>query len=222
LELAGRSITVGPVSATDINGLKNPSRHDGARVVKLRQRLATLGFLSPLPAAPVVPGYLAADQLALAERLGAAGAAVLARRRKLAVTIHGRCRIAAPLAATLAGAGIGTVQLAHTGEVAAADSCPGGVAPNDEGKRFGTAGADAVFRCAPDARLTPGTQPGLADLAILTDPKPVAEVVHDSLHLSKTVHLVATVVRIASDTRPTGHSRRDELPPLCRSASART
>ena len=142
-----------------------------APVAALRNKLDELGFLTPGPeadwtaTAPPVPAYLGSDLAALSTQLGGDASAVLHARREAAVAVHGTSRLATSVAATMAAAGIGWVQLVHGGDVRAADACPGGLAPADEGRRFGIAAVDAIRRAAPgcgrdaDPRR-PGCRPG--------------------------------------------------------------
>jgi hypothetical protein len=107
--------------------------------------------------------------------------------------VHGNSRITTTIASTLASAGVGWVQLVPAGEVSAGESCPGGVAPADEGDRFAVAGVQAMLRTAPNVRSGPIPAGRRADLVVLTDPVPVEPTIHTSLHLDRTAHLTAGV-----------------------------
>ena len=139
------------------------------------------------------PTYLSADLGALLGRYCDDAPEVMARRRRAAVAVHGTSRITSTLAATLAGAGVGQVQLVDGGEVTAADVCPGGLSHTDEGARFGVAGVAAIRRSSPDVVTAPLGNGRFADLVILTDPAPVDPSVRDSLHLDGLPHLSCAV-----------------------------
>lgn len=176
-------------------------------LAELRDALDSAGFLTNSAEQPGVPDTAAAhvatpqplpahllpDLGALRAGVGDAAEAVLRARRASAVAVHGTSRLAASVAATLAAAGVGWVQLVHGGDVAAADSCPGGLTPADEGRRFGVAALDAIRRSAPDVDTTPIPRDRLADLVILTDPAPVETAVRTSFQLDGVAHLSASV-----------------------------
>jgi hypothetical protein len=145
------------------------------------------------PAASPLPAQLLPDLGALRTRMGDAAEATMRGRRAAAVAVHGTSRLATSVAATLAAAGVGSVQLVHGGDVALADSCPGGLTPADEGRRFGAAAVDAIRRSAPDVDTSPIPRDRLADLVILTDPAPVETAVRTSFQLDGLAHLAASV-----------------------------
>lgn len=190
-----------PRSPTDDRGPETRSRgrprplHGEA--LELAEELHRAGFLTrPIarrmpPAQP--PAYLNADLDALLGRYGDDAPAVMARRRRSAIAVHGTSRITSTIAATLAGAGIGQVQLVDGGDVAAADSCPGGLSYADEGSRFRISGVAAIRRSSPDVVTAPIDAGRFADLVILTDPAPVEPAIRDSLHLDGLAHLSAAV-----------------------------
>jgi hypothetical protein len=107
--------------------------------------------------------------------------------------VHGSSRLAASLASTLAASGVGRVQLVQAGDVRAADACPGGLTPADEGRRAAVASNDAVRRAAPEVDTTAIPRDRVADLVILTEPGPVDPTVHASLHLDGLAHLLVAV-----------------------------
>lgn len=215
LELGDRRITVSNVQPEHISALMpdrraGPRRQQQARpgpaalsrplrgaALELAEQLYRAGFLTrPVPRRMPpgqVPAYLNADLGALYGRYGDAAPDVLARRRRSAVAVHGTSRITSTIAATLAGAGVGQVQLVDGGEVAAADTCPGGLSYTDEGGRFGIAGVAAIHRSSPDVVTSPLSSGRFADLVILTDPAPVEPSVRDSLHLDGLPHLSSSV-----------------------------
>jgi hypothetical protein len=168
----------------------------------IAEALADTGLLvsAPPPDAPDapdaadVPGHLLAEAAALRARFGGAGDSILRARASATVSIHGASRIAALIAANLAASGVGTVRLAQGGDVAAAHACPGGLLPADEGKRFGTAGQDAVRRAAPGPPAAPRyPDQHSAGLVVLTEPGPVEQSFASSLHLESLAHIVASV-----------------------------
>jgi len=166
----------------------------------LRDLLLGEGFLVRTSADPdgatfgrSAASRLSGDRIALTARFGESAGSVLSARRRAAIAVHGTSRLAPVIAATLAAGGVGRVQLVHGGEVAAADSCPGGLTPADEGRRFAAAAADAVRRAAPDADTAPIPRDRSADLIILTDPAPVDPAVCASMHLDGLAHLACAV-----------------------------
>ncbi|MGI8666428.1 MAG: ThiF family adenylyltransferase [Jatrophihabitans sp.] len=205
LELGLRRVVIDNVAAEQVSPLlvRPEGRQNQARAspadscpTELAGVLAAAGFLTEQapgePDAPLAAQYKP-ELAALTGRHGDAAAAVLANRGRAAVAVHGTSRITASIASTLASAGVGWVQLVHGGDVAAADACPGGLTPTDEGSRFGVAGVAAIHRCAPGTQTVPIPRNRFADLVILTDPAPVEPSVRASLHLDGLAHLPVTV-----------------------------
>lgn len=217
-ELGSRRLVVDNIESDDLLALLPRRRapgYDSARsgpddpaVVSLRAILGAAGFLSTAAAGwesdPVwgtggsgtrarVPSRLAPDAATLGTGLDAQPGDRLAARGGAVVAVHGTSRLACSVAATLAAAGIGTIQLGDGGDARITDACPGGLLPADEGRRFLLAAAEAVHRAAPEAAAgpTPGERP--PDLVVLTEPGPVEPAVRESLHLDGTAHLVASV-----------------------------
>jgi len=165
---------------------------------ELTAMLDRAGFLAGVERAAsahqhLIPARLTADLGAMAARYAGAAEAVLRARRAAAVAVHGTSRLATSLAATFAAAGVGWIQLVHGGEVSAADACPGGVTPADEGRRFAVAADEAVRRYGPDVETCPIPPERTADLVVLTDPAPVDNSVRSALHQDGVAHLRATV-----------------------------
>jgi hypothetical protein len=188
----------GPQPGSDSSGAAGgQTRPLQGPALELAEQLYGAGFLTrpepPRMPPGQLPAYLNADLGALFGRFGDDAVRVLARRRRSAVAVHGTSRITATIAATLAGAGIGQVQLVDGGDVAAADTCPGGLSHADEGARFGIAGVAAIRRSSPDVVTGPLGGSRFADLVILTDPAPVEPSVRDSLHLDGLPHLSSAV-----------------------------
>jgi hypothetical protein len=208
LELGERRIVIDNVRPEQVSALLDrpgprPSGRDSAErrraeqpsLIELSQVLAAAGFLTDRPPAGTVrpPAQFGPDLGALTGRHGDDGPAVLAARRRATVAVHGNSRITTTIASTLASAGVGWVQLVPAGEVSAGESCPGGVAPADEGDRFAVAGVQAMLRSTPSVRSGPIPAGRRADLVVLTDPAPVEPTVRSSLHLDRTAHLTASV-----------------------------
>jgi len=170
-----------------------------AQSPELTSRLAAAGFL--VGAEPDdqnasgrgpdgnVPGHLGVDLAAMYGQYGPDAAGVLVARRQTAVAVTGASRLAASVAAALAAAGVGWVQIRQGGEVSAAHACPGGLTPADEGRRFGMAANDAVRRAAPDVDTSPIPPDRKPDLVVLTDLGPVEPSIAVSLHLDGVAHL---------------------------------
>lgn len=182
-----------PTAEASYAGERASPPDDGPR---LRDLLAPTGLLAsdlPTGSRGVLPAYLAPEFGALNGLYGDAATTVLTARRRSTVSVHGTSRIAATVAATLAAGGVGQVYLADRGDVGAGDSCPGGLSPADEGRRFGVAGPDAIRRAAPDAQIGPPARQQPADLVILTDPSPIEPAVRTGLHLDGITHLAVSV-----------------------------
>jgi bacteriocin biosynthesis cyclodehydratase domain-containing protein len=120
--------------------------------------------LLPGPLPEPVRRQLGAELAALAlqpEQAGPAGptpAQALRRRAAARVLVNGYGRLAAPIAATLAAAGVGQVVPVVDGRATPADTAVGGLTPADSTRPRAAAAADAVARAAPGARgglLTP-------------------------------------------------------------------
>ncbi|MCZ7416657.1 ThiF family adenylyltransferase [Streptomyces sp. WMMC897] len=112
----------------------------GAAGERLRPDLASLSVLHPCPGT--------------APRL-------LAARRSAQVQVRGGGRVGGTLAALLAAAGVGRVEVADGGCVTAGDTAPGGVGPEQEGRRRSAALRRVVTRAAPWSRRPRG-EPGRA------------------------------------------------------------
>ncbi|HEX8768425.1 MAG TPA: hypothetical protein VF714_08650 [Jatrophihabitans sp.] len=207
LELGDRRIILENVEPEQLSALlarATSSRHPGPPrdcpdgLPELTAVLDKAGFLTSVNPGqsrqpPLIPARLTADLGVLAARFGDAAEAVLRARRAAAVTVHGTSRLATSVAATFAAAGVGWIQLVHGGEVSAADSCPGGVTPADEGRRFAVAADEAVRRYGPDVETGPLPPERSTDLVVLTDPAPVDTSLRSALHQDRVPHLRASV-----------------------------
>jgi bacteriocin biosynthesis cyclodehydratase domain-containing protein len=118
--------------------------------------IATDALLPPELIEPV-RRRLAGEAAALALRGTDAGSPAAALRRRAAahVLVSGPGRLAAPIAAALAAAGVGHVDPALTGRADAADAGLGGLLPGDAGQWRSTAAGEAVLRIAPGTNLRP-------------------------------------------------------------------
>ncbi|WP_035798174.1 ThiF family adenylyltransferase [Kitasatospora mediocidica] len=110
--------------------------HSPARREFLGPDLASLSLLHPAPGA---------------------GARALRRRTRARVEVRGAGRIGAAVAATLAAAGVGTVEVTDQGRVLPGDCAPGGIPLQDVGRLRTTAAREAVRRAAGGAETDPAT-----------------------------------------------------------------
>lgn len=100
-----------------------------------------------------------------------AGARELRRRAGARVEIRGAGRIGGALAATLAVAGVGAVEVLDQGRVLPGDCAPGGIPVQDVGRLRATAAREAVRRAAGGAApgpAAPAAEPRAPDLVVLT------------------------------------------------------
>jgi hypothetical protein len=132
---------------------------------------------------------LAADALSLTLVHGD-GVPRLARRHAAEVLVIGAGRVGAPLAAILASAGVGAVDIVDDGLAVAADLAPGGLTLGDLGTSRGAAARRRLPEHAAAVRSGPLPRP---DLVVLAPTGPVEpETVHALLRGS-VPHLLATV-----------------------------
>lgn len=103
---------------------------------------------------------LAPDLAALSLVRGPQAPGALLARQHARVVVHGAGRVGGPLAALLAEAGVGTVDVQDDGQADLADSAVGGVRPQDVGRRR----AEAVGR-----RLRTAGSTRRPDLVVLAD-----------------------------------------------------
>jgi bacteriocin biosynthesis cyclodehydratase domain-containing protein len=167
-------------------------------VDELRRTLGALGLLTAGPVettvpASALPAYLTPERSALTARCGDQAGRILAARRQRTVVVQGTGRLGSCVASALAASGVGAVYLNGTGEVSAADACPGGLSPTDEGARFGGAAVAAIRRAAPDVHTGPLPFGHPVDLVLLTDPGPFDPSLLTTLHLDNRPHLVVAV-----------------------------
>ncbi|MER5403257.1 TOMM precursor leader peptide-binding protein [Streptomyces sp. NPDC002769] len=198
-----------PLLREEGRGMGLPDGHVDALV----ERLADSGLLDDatgggpaadtLRAKKAVLDRLRPDLAALSLVTPAPGDALghLAARRSLRVRVHGAGRVGVTLAALLAGAGVGRIEVRDVGRVEPWDVAPGGLTAESVGERREEAARRAVRRAAPDRPPRPATEGeelGLS-LVIITPrdglsvhaPDPTAA---EPLITSGTPHLYAGVV----------------------------
>lgn len=111
---------------------------------------------------------LVGDALALSLRVSDPERVLLARADR-AVVVHGGGRLALPIAAHLAAAGIGRVHVRTSGTVLATEIAPGGAHATDEHRPRATVAVEAIHRVAPEADTQPLPAERLPDLVVLTE-----------------------------------------------------
>ncbi|MFI6036963.1 TOMM precursor leader peptide-binding protein [Streptomyces sp. NPDC051315] len=129
-------------------GLLDDARGGGPDAGALRERKEVLDRLRP---------DLASLSLTAPEPGGALGQ--LAARRRSRVQVRGAGRVGAVLAALLAGAGVGEVDVRDGGRVEPGDVAPGGLPAEAIGERRDLTARRAVRRAAPDRPPRGGTRP---------------------------------------------------------------
>ncbi len=143
----------------DAADLGIPEEATGALLHALREAGLVIGAhaLVPTDLTEPVRRRLATEAAALALRGApdASPAQALRRRAAAHVMISGYGRLAAPIAAALAQAGVGHVDPALSGETSLHDAAPGGLLPADAGRWRSTAAGDAVVRVAPATDVRP-------------------------------------------------------------------
>ncbi|MFJ5269199.1 TOMM precursor leader peptide-binding protein [Streptomyces sp. NPDC088358] len=198
-----------PLLREEGRGMGLPDGHVDALV----ERLAHSGLLDDatgggpaadtLRAKKAVLDRLRPDLAALSLVAPAPGDALghLAARRSLRVQVRGAGRVGVTLAALLAGAGVGRIEVRDVGRVEPWDVAPGGLTAESIGERREEAARRAVRRAAPGRPPRPATEgeePGLS-LVIITPrdglsvhaPDPTAA---EPLITSGAPHLYAGVV----------------------------
>jgi bacteriocin biosynthesis cyclodehydratase domain-containing protein len=195
VELGARRVIVDGIDQPTVRRLTMPSAQEQplAMPASALAALDAAGLLvrprRRLPATQVP--RLAADLAALRVRYGEQADDVLAGRRAATVAVMGTSRLAPVVAALLGAAGIGQVAVAGTGDVRMHQAAPGGVRPDDEGRRFAQAAADAVSRAAPECDVTPRPLHLGPDLVVLAADGPVDTELRDAVHGFGAAHLVA-------------------------------
>ena len=133
---------------------------------------------------------LAGDLASLALVRGDGGLPAARHRADASVLVVGAGRVGAPLAAMLATAGIGCVDVVDDATTAAEDAGVGGLALDDVGRRRGEAARDLLRAAAPSAAAGPLPR---ADLVVLAPTRP--EQLDDARRQvpEQTPHLLAEV-----------------------------
>jgi hypothetical protein len=152
---------------------------------------------------PVDRERLASDAAAasLARAGAASGPALIARRRRAVVAVHGAGRVGATLAALLAAAGIGTVVVEDAGAARPADLAPGGLPVASLGARRQDALAKALRLVTPSVRTTAPDRP--PDVVVLSRDSGVADPRHgERLVRMGVVHLYAAVCDVTGVVGP--------------------
>ncbi|HEU5194874.1 MAG TPA: thiamine biosynthesis protein ThiF [Methylomirabilota bacterium] len=193
LELGTRRVIVDGIDQAAVRRLIARRGDEAALPASALQALAVAGFVARPPrhdTATKVP-RLAAELAALHVQHGERANDVLAGRRAATVTVVGASRVAALVAALLAGAGVGHVAVSGSGDVRLHQAAPGGVQPGDEGRRFTAAATAAVTRAAPECDASPRPLHLRPDLVVLATEAPVDTGLRETLHALGTAHLVA-------------------------------
>jgi hypothetical protein len=161
-------------------------------------RLADAGYLwsrdpdapdgDDLRVAPPAP-RLSGELTALTAQHGADAAQLLNARRHASVQVCGTGRVAAPLAALLAAAGVGQVHCSAAGAAKLQHAAPGGILPGDEGRDYAVAAEAAVLRAAPGTDTAPGPADERPDLTILAQDCPLPDERRQALHADAAPHL---------------------------------
>jgi bacteriocin biosynthesis cyclodehydratase domain-containing protein len=100
---------------------------------------------------------------------------LLRRRAAARVLVTGQTRLTAPIAMTLAAAGVGRVAVRVSGPVVGDDVAPGGLSSADVGRPAAEAVPEAVARAAPGVDLTPlGPDDATLVVRVGSDPTPAA------------------------------------------------
>lgn len=195
IELGPRAVVLDGVGSDDVRQLTGrlPLAGERHRIGPVLGALRQAGFLlssgSPAPgwADPRTEALLADELTALSARRDDAAAAVH-RRRRQTVEIRGSGRLAPLLGALLGAAGIGRVHCSSDGDVSLRDALPGGLRPDDEGRRFAAAVDEAIRRSAPGTATSAGT--GGPDLVLLVPGGPMDEAAPDACFAAGLPHLV--------------------------------
>jgi hypothetical protein len=109
------------------------------------------------------------------------------------VVVDGATRVGVPLAAVLAGSGVGRVSVRDGGLVSAADAVAGGLSAADEGRARSVAAADAIRRANPLTDLRPPTGSREPDVVVLARPWAASDPLVAGLQRDGVAHLVAAV-----------------------------
>lgn len=114
---------------------------------------------------------LAADVASLCLLHRGAGLAALRRRDAASVVVLGAGRVGAPLAALLAAAGVGSVDVSDDGTARDPDAAVGGLRPEDVGRRRGEAARERLHELSTSTRSGPVRRPDVVVLAPAAAPE---------------------------------------------------
>lgn len=176
--------------------------HDAGSIAALLDGLRAAGLLVDVDAAELLaadagPAARARATVELTGALTSASGRTAGPpgrgRRHATVVVDGATRVGAPLAAILAGSGVGRVSVTDPGLTTAADAVVGGLTAADEGRPRSLAAADAVRRASPLTDLRPPSAGSPADVVVLARPWAASDPVAAGIHRSGVPHLVATV-----------------------------
>ena len=158
----------------DVAGVEREAVRAGcprARVQELLDLLGGAGLV--VDAAQPWPGRfdagerarLVGDVSSLSLLHGGAGLGALHRRDAKSVVVLGAGRVGAPLAALLASAGVGAVDVVDDGTTQGLDLAVGGLRRDDVGRRRGEAARDRLRELAPTTHTAPVPRPDVVVLA---------------------------------------------------------
>ncbi len=133
---------------------------------------------------------LAADVSSLSLLTGGRPQAALARRAAARIHVAGGGRVGSAVAALLAVAGVGTVDVVDEGTARPVDAGVGGLQPDDAGRSRGEAARDRLRRAAPSTQVVPLPAP---DLVVLAPVGPLDEPYVADLVRRGIPHLLAEV-----------------------------
>lgn len=182
--------------ATTADGLDHDAAQQLVGVLVAARAVVDAATLTPLPhTLDARTRHRLAPDVASLSLLGGDPGGVFSRRRAGMVEVHGPGRMAVPLAATLAAAGVGRVHVAGRGTVADCDAAPGGLTPADVGRPWSEAAAAALRRVAPQVDTRPLSPRGGARrrLAVLTGAAAADANLVERLVGVRVPHLVVTV-----------------------------
>lgn len=165
---------------------------DVGALVEILTGLRRGGALLDGPQSPL-PDRLAPDLAALSLLPDPIGEPTFGLRAQCSVVVHGGGRVGMPLAALLAAAGIGAVNLVDDGVVSPGACIPGGFSPADVRRATRTAARDIVRRAAPGVDANSRLPRRLPDLTILATAYPIESDLRSALQAARLPHLVAGI-----------------------------
>jgi bacteriocin biosynthesis cyclodehydratase domain-containing protein len=200
IELGDRAVVVDGPAARAVRRLagrrKSEAPARSGRADPVLRTLSEAGFLWSRPLeedddrlAPPAP-RLAPELTALAARHGERAAELLNARRHVTVVVHGSGRTGPHIAAVLAAAGVGRINVLDLSAAHLNQSAPGGLSPADEGRNVSSASAEAIRRAAPEADVRPLAPADRPDLVVLACDEPVDPDRRAALHARGTAHLL--------------------------------